>query len=243
MQNALLILAIILLFLTILLILNYDFRFKINQFYQAFKTKIFVKKLNNIGYFTYSSLEEKQNLISALKLCSNNGQKTDKLFNSFTFKYDTRTFIIEETIDENLLLIDKIGRYEKFNGLVLNYDDLNNNNFISFCSKIGLNLLLNNKIVFKENSEVSVMEYSINNKIYKIKYPYLEDEFLIYEFVKSLNDELSMIKSDEQFYLYNSFPTILILANKKIFEYINKGNIELQNVDNWLNKYNKKNFC
>ena len=185
----------------------------------------FIRELEQINYFKLDLKDEKKKHIEFINLYGNNRLGIQKLINNFTFGYDKRCFLIEIDIDKDLLHIQKVSGNDKWTEFVFN-NDFTNKDFLDFANQIGLSITLNESIMFNEKTEESSFKFTINQNAYEICFPYLNDENLIAEFVTFLNVELGKIKSENSFYLYDNFPTILFYADDKITNYLNKLNSE-----------------
>jgi hypothetical protein len=185
----------------------------------------FIRELEQINYFKLDLKDEKKKHIESINLYKNNRLGIHSIINKFTFIYNKRLYLIGIDIGNDILQIQKESGNDKWLKFVFN-NDFTNKDFLDFANQIGLTITLNESIIFKEENEIGTFKFTINQNSYEICYPYLNDEILIAEFVSFLNLELTKIESENSFYLYNNYPTILFYADDKITNYLNKVNSE-----------------
>lgn len=202
---------------------------------------MFIKKLKDLNYFKYNSAEEKKKFEDAIKLYTSNRKSLNKLINQFTFEYDYRTYLIDESIDKDILLIDKNGRNDKWEEFSLSSEFTNNGDFNHFLEVLGISISYSEPILFDEKSEVDTATVIINNTKYKIEYTYLQDEILLSSFAETLNKELVKINSQERCYLIARYPTIMIFIPEEIYKYLiqleSDNGFEILKPEEWIQKF------
>lgn len=202
---------------------------------------MFINKLKDLNYFKYNSAEEKKKFEEAIKLYTSNRKSLNKLINQFTFEYDYRTYLIDESIDKDILLIDKNGRDDKWEEFSLSSEFTNNGDFNHFLEILGISISYSEPILFDEKSEVDTATVIINNTKCKIEYPYLQDEILLSSFAETINKELIKINSQERCYLIDRYPTIMIFITQEIYEHLiqleSDNGFEILKPEEWIQKF------
>lgn len=200
-----------------------------------------INTLKDLNYFKHNSAEEKKKFEDAIKRYGSNRKNLNKLINKFTFKYDYRTYLIDESIDNDILLIDKNGGDDKWEEFVLSSEYTNNGDFNNFLETLGLSISYSELILFDENSEVKTSIIIINNTEYKIQYPYLKDEILLSSFAETINKELIKVNAQERCYLIDRYPTIMIFISEEIYKYLiqleSDNGFEILKPEKWIQKF------
>lgn len=200
-----------------------------------------INTLKDLNYFKYNSAEEKKKFEDAIKRYGSNRKNLNKLINQFTFKYDYRTYLIDESIDDDILLIDKNGRDDKWEEFALSSEYINNGDFNNFLETLGLSISYSELILFDENSEVKTSIIIINNTEYKIQYPYLKEEILLSSFAETINKELIKVNAQERCYLIDRYPTIMIFISEEIYKYLiqleSDNGFEILKPEKWIQKF------
>lgn len=200
-----------------------------------------IDQLEHINYFGYHTPDEKKEFKNAIKLYSSNRKGLNKIINKFTFPHDKRSFLIEESIDHDTLMIDGNGRDDKWVEFALSAESVNKTEFIELLRTLGLTILFGETIEYDEKNELKILTVTINDLVHTIEYPYLEDELLLYRFAEVINQELKKINSPESVYMIERFPTILLVATEKIYQYLTEldaeDHFELLKPEEWIEKY------
>ncbi len=190
--------------LIICLILGYfeSWLIKLKGLFMHFRAKVELNKLEKLGYFELTPIDNVQGAKDIFFNHLKRGRKVSKIWSLFDeeLEFDYRSFLIQED--------------SKNDGIEINWKKWN-----QVLMTIGLNFNIKENKEVTDEEDKEIQEININNNQYFIIKDYSDENVTKKSFMKFseiMNKELEKIDSEERTRLYGDYPTRILFLNKGI---------------------------